>query len=81
MLQEREVFPCHYRNQRKRWVDAVLSEEWVRDMDKKFVSEAGKVALVISNCPAHPQIEKLKSIKFFSSWQTQLLRHKQLTSV
>ena len=35
-------------------------------MDKKFVSKGRKVALVIDNCPAHPQIENLKFISFFS---------------
>ena len=34
-------------------------------MDRKFVSEEKKVVLVIDSCPAHPQIENLKSIKLF----------------
>ena len=34
-------------------------------MDKKFVSEGQKVALVIDSWLAHPQIENLKSIKLF----------------
>ena len=56
---------CRYRNQQKGWIDGVLFEEYVRKMDKKFVSEGRKVALVIDNCPAHPQIENLKSIRLF----------------
>ena len=56
------------------WMDGVLFEEWIRVMDKKFVSEGRKIALVINNCPAHPQIENLKLIKLFSSHRTQLLR-------
>ena len=36
-------------------------------MDRKFVSEEKKVVLVIDSCPAHPQIENLKSIKLFFS--------------
>ena len=46
-------------------MNGVLFEEWVRERDKKFVSEGKKVALVIDSCPAHPQIENLKSIKLF----------------
>ena len=65
MLREREILPCRYRNQRKRWMDRVLFEEWVREMDMKCVSEGRKVALVINNCPARPQIVNLKSIKLF----------------
>ena len=44
-------------------MDGVLFEEYVRKTDKKFVSEGKKVALVIDNCPAHPQIENLKLMK------------------
>ena len=35
-------------------------------MDKKFVSEERKVALLIDDCPVRPQIENLKLIKLFS---------------
>ena len=60
-----KFLPCRYRNQQKSWIDRVLFEERVREMDKKFVYEGRKVALVIGNCPVHPQIENLKSIKLF----------------
>ena len=46
-------------------MDGVLFEEWIRKMDKKFVSEKRKFALLIENCPAHPQVENLKLIKLF----------------
>ena len=46
-------------------MDQVLLEEWVREMDKKFVSEGRKVDLVIDSCPAYPQIGNLKLIKLF----------------
>ena len=32
-------------------------------MDKKFVSDGRKVALVVNNCPAHPHNQNLKLIK------------------
>ena len=60
-----KFLPCRYRNQQKSWIDRELFEERVREMDKKFVYEGRKVALVIGNCPVHPQIENLKSIKLF----------------
>ena len=31
--------PCRYRSQRKSWMDSVLFEEWLRDVNKKFQSE------------------------------------------
>ena len=54
--------PCRYRSQRKSWMDSVLFEEWVRDVNKKFHAEGRKVALIIGNCPAHPIIENLPHV-------------------
>ena len=59
-----KCLPWRYRNQQKSLMDGVLFEEWVWKMDKKFVSEGRKVALVIENYPANPHMENLKSIKF-----------------
>ena len=39
--------PCRYPSQRKSWMDIVLFEEWVRDVNKKFQAERRKVALII----------------------------------
>ena len=41
-------------------------------MDKKLFFERRKVVSVINNCPAHPEIENLKSMKlfFFSTKRT-----------
>ena len=54
--------PCKYRNQNKGWMDSVLFEDWIREMDTKLTKEKKKVALIIDNCPAHPTIDNLKSI-------------------
>ena len=55
--------PCRYRNQNKSWMDCVLFEEWIQEMDTKFTKEKKKVALIIDNCPAHLSIDNLKSIE------------------
>ena len=55
--------PCRYRNQNKSWMDSVLFEEWIPEMDTKFTKEKKKVALIIDNCPAHPTIDNLNSIE------------------
>ena len=47
------------------WMDGILFEEWVRELDWKFLSVRRNFALVIDNCPAHPHIENLKAIKLF----------------
>ena len=51
-------------------MDEALFEEWVRELDRKFASEGRSIALVIDNCPAHPHIENLKSIKLFFFFTT-----------
>ena len=58
-----KIIPCRYRAQKKSWMDGVLFEEWVRNLNKKFESEKRKVALIIGNCPAHPIINNLSHIK------------------
>ena len=55
--------PCRYRSQRKNWMDSVLFEKWVRDVNKKFRAEGRKVVLIIDNCPAHPIIVNLSHVK------------------
>lgn len=54
--------PCRYRAQKKSWMDSGLFEEWVREQDRKFEREGRKVALIVDNCPAHPNISNLKVI-------------------
>lgn len=55
--------PCRYRSQKKSWMDSALFEEWVRELDRKFVREGRKIALIVDNCPAHPHIEGLDTIQ------------------
>ena len=43
-------------------MDSQLFEEWAREQDQKFEREGRKVALVVDNCPAHPEVANLKAI-------------------
>ena len=43
-------------------MDSQLFEDWVREQDWKFEREGRKVALVVNNCPAHPDVADLKAI-------------------
>ena len=43
-------------------MDYDLFEEWVREIDRKFLAEKQKIALIVDNCPAHPKVEGLKAI-------------------
>ena len=40
-----------------------LFEEWVRELDREFQHEDKKIALIVDNCPAHPDINNLKAIE------------------
>ena len=44
-------------------MDSDLFEEWIRELDGKFVREDRKVVLIVDNCPAHPHVGGLKSIR------------------
>ena len=55
--------PCRYQSQQKSWVDSVLFEECVRELDGKFLRENRKIALIIDNCPAHPTIGNLSNVR------------------
>ena len=57
--------PCRYRSQKNSWMNAELFEEWVRYLDRKFEADGRKIALILDNCPAHPDIGGLASIQLF----------------
>ena len=40
----------------------VLFEEYVRKLDSSFQAQSRKVAVLIDNCPAYPEIKKLTNI-------------------
>ena len=53
--------PGRYRSQKKSWMDSILFEEWVREVDRPFTKEGRKIVLLVDNCPAHPSIDNLIS--------------------
>ena len=53
---------CRYRAQKKSWMTGVLFEEWVRKLDSSFRAQSRRVALLIDNCLAHPEIKNLTNI-------------------
>ena len=56
-----KYLPCRYHSQKKSWMNSILFEEWVREVDKRFTKEGQKNVLFIDNCPAHPSINNLVS--------------------
>ena len=57
--------PCRSRGRKKSWMDSTLFEEWVRELDNQFEKENRKIALIINNCTAHPEIGGLKAMDLF----------------
>ena len=55
--------PCRYRSQKKSWMDSILFEEWVHEVDRRFIKEEQKDVLLVDNCPIHPSIDNLVSIE------------------
>ncbi|GFO06122.1 LOW QUALITY PROTEIN: tigger transposable element-derived protein [Plakobranchus ocellatus] len=40
-----------------------IFENWLRKLDRKFLLQGKSIAMVKDNCPAHPNIDDLRSIK------------------
>ena len=53
--------PCRYRAQGKGWMDSFLFEEWVEELNKRFVLEDHNVSFIIDHCPACTELEGLKA--------------------
>ena len=56
--------PCRYhRAQPKSWMSSELFEEWIKEIDRTFSVQKRKVALIIDNCPAHPNVQNLNWVE------------------
>ena len=60
-----EKLPCRYRGQKKSWMDSMLFEGWARELHNQFEKEYRKIAFIINNCTARPEIGGLKTIDLF----------------
>ena len=59
--------PVQYEANSKAWMVSDLFSSWLTKLDAKFVREKRKVAMVVDNCPAHPNIQcNLRAIKLVS---------------
>ena len=59
-----------YCGQAKSWLASVLFDEWVRELDKKFLNNNRKIVLQIGKCPS---FKTFKLFFFFFFPRTQLL--------
>ena len=55
--------PCQYKSQKKSSMDSEFFSDYARRLDAKFHVEGRKVALIINNCPVHPNVNNVKAIE------------------
>ncbi|XP_045202490.2 tigger transposable element-derived protein 4-like [Mercenaria mercenaria] len=58
-----QTLPTKYMANKKAWMSANLFKTLVKTLDDRMDRCGRKIALVIDNCPAHPEISSLKAIK------------------
>uniref|UniRef100_A0A8C4RRF5 Tigger transposable element-derived protein 4 n=1 Tax=Erpetoichthys calabaricus TaxID=27687 RepID=A0A8C4RRF5_ERPCA len=56
------TLPVEYTANKKAWKIATMFTDWIVKLDERFFREKRKVAMIIDNCPAHPNVV-LKAIK------------------
>ena len=58
------TLPVQYESNTKAWIVSDLFSSWLLKLDEQFQHENRKVAMVLDNCPAHPNVQHaLKAIK------------------
>ena len=57
-----KTLPVEYTANKKAWMVSTTIINWLLKSDKHFLRENRKVAIIIDNCPAHPDV-KLRAIK------------------
>ncbi|XP_067930663.1 tigger transposable element-derived protein 6-like [Watersipora subatra] len=55
--------PCQYYHKKKVWMVSDIFQAWVRDFDRRMTRKNRKVLLIIDNCPSHPTMNRLMSIR------------------
>lgn len=55
--------PVNYKANRKAWMTSDLFISELREWDKELNREKRNILLLVDNCPAHPDVKHLKSIK------------------
>lgn len=68
--------PTTYKANSKAWMTSYLYEEWLRQLDKHFLSKKRKIVMLVDNCTAHVEVADLKAITqdFLPPNVTSLLR-------
>ena len=49
-----KTLPVVYKNNTKAWMTSVIFVDWLKTLDKQFRNENRHCALIVDNCPSHP---------------------------
>ena len=52
-----QTIPVQYEANKKAWMLSHIFTSWLTKLDKKFMQEGRKVAMIVDNCPSHPNIQ------------------------
>ena len=55
--------PCEYKSQKKSWMNSEIFEQWARKLERRFLVDDRKIALITDKCPAHPSISNLTNVQ------------------
>lgn len=55
--------PTEYKHNNKAWMTRDVFTPWVKKLDSKMTTRGRKIALVLDNCTAHPDVQGLRSVK------------------
>ena len=61
-----KFLPCQCKGQPKSWMDTEIFKDWIKHLDLIFLGQNRKVAFIINNCPAHPDVPGLTVIDLIS---------------
>ncbi|XP_064475752.1 tigger transposable element-derived protein 4-like [Ornithodoros turicata] len=62
-FKNKKTLPVAYASNSKSWMTQALFEQWLREMDRRFVRENRKVMILVDNCPGHGNVSGLFSIR------------------
>ena len=55
--------PLKYKSNSKAWMTCSIFESWLRKLDSLMRNSNRKIALVLDNCTAHPNVKGLTNVK------------------
>ncbi|XP_060579865.1 tigger transposable element-derived protein 4-like [Ruditapes philippinarum] len=58
-----KTMPIEYDANKKACVTSEIFTNWVKKFDRRILAQSRRVLLIVDNCPAHPEIAGLRSVK------------------